>query len=488
MSSPSFESKVQKAYIWTTAGNMMKNVVGVGISIVLARLIGPKDYGLLGMALVFTGMMAQLQDAGIGQAVVYNREKTSELPLYFSLAAAIGGSLTAVTFFAAPIVAAFYHNPALIPILRVLSPTLLLGSVSSVSQGALIRDFSFRTTSLIELSGTAIGGVVGIVCALFGLGVWALVANVLVSLSFQMACLCYMVPPRFTTDWPLPRIKQLLRWGLPLTGGSLLWVVYENADTMVVGRMLGDIDVGLYGMAFRLATLVNSKLATILNRVSFPTFAAVQTDHPELVSHWYAITETLGLLTFPVSALVAVNAHDILLVLGAKWLPAAAPLQLLCVIGALKGLIATMTNCMAGIGRTDLSFRFYIANAIGLPIAFALGCHFGGITGVAVAWCIVMPVTFGWFLAKTARLVQASVLEYCLRLRFGLLVTLSCGVAMALAGSPMREGLPRLIVRAVIGVLGMCAGWWLNPLTRRMIETFLLDPLRRRRAAPSANL
>lgn len=481
MTTPQLARKITNAYVWTTFGNVVKNAAGFVIALVLAHLLGPKEYGLLGMAMVFTSILAMLQDFGVGQAVVYFQEERQALPLYFTAAAAVGGCLTALTFLLAPAMAAFYREPAITPVVRALSPILLFGSIYSVAQSALVREFDFRRVSLAELGGTLIGGASGIALAYAGFGVWALVANVLISLFLQMAAVSFFIRPRFTLRIDTTKLAKILRWGLPMTGGSLLWQGYENADYLVVGRMLGETPCGYYTLAFRLGTLVNSRVAAIINRVSFPTFSAVQRDHRELIGHWNSITERLGQIVFPLSALLAVNAHDVLLVvLGRKWLPAEVPLQLLCLVGALKPLVSTMGSCMFAIGQTRLSFRFCLTNAILLPVSFWAACRFAGINGVAAAWCIVSPLTFAWFLVRTVRLVNGSVREYARQLIPGIATT-ACGVAaMLLAGLPFASGFPRLAVRSAAGTIAILAAYWLHPPTRSLIQGFLLSRVRER--------
>ncbi len=473
MSGSTLEKKVSNAYLWTTAGTISKNLAGFCISMVLARLLGPQEYGLLGMAMVFTNILATLQDCGIGQAVVYYQEERSGLSLYFTAAAGIGAVLTFLAFLAAPLIAWFYHEPAITPVIRVLSSTLALGSLYSVAQGLLVREFDFRRLAVIELGSTMIAGATGILCALAGFGVWALVINVVFSGFMQMGAVCWLVRPKFTTRLDLVKLKSVLRWGLPFTGASVLWQLYDNSDYLVVGKMLGETAVGYYTMAFRTATLVNSRVATIINRVSFPTFSTVQGNYPELISHWNTITQRLGLMVVPLSAILVVNAHDFLLILGRKWLPAEVPLQLLCMLGVLKPLVSTMTNCMCAVGRTKLSFQYSLANAIILPLCFIVACRFFGVVGVAAAWCVVAPLIFVWFLVITVRYIHGSVRQYFAALEPGFAISAGCVAVMYLVRLGFQPGLVRLFVTGFAGGAATLAGYWMHPPTRTLVQELL---------------
>src|SRR3954453_16747730 len=212
--STSLSHSIRRAYAWTTVGNAAKNFAGFGISLVLAHLLGPQEFGLLSMAIVFTNILAMLQDCGIGQAVVYYQEEGKALDLYFTTAAALGAVLTVIAFVFAPWLAAFYKQPAVIPIIRVLSPTLFLGSLYSVAQGSLSRALNFRAIALIELISTVGAGLAGVVCALIGWGGWALVTNVVLSVTIQCVAVCWLVRPTFTARPDFAKLRRVFRWGM----------------------------------------------------------------------------------------------------------------------------------------------------------------------------------------------------------------------------------------------------------------------------------
>src|SRR5437868_8617339 len=168
MSNPSLSPKIRSAYRWSVAGNLFKHVVGVGISFLLARLLQPSDYGLIGMVLVFMGLVTTLQDLGFGQAVVYFDEEPSSYPTYFTVTFLMGLLLTLTGIALAPAVASFYHEPRLVPIVRIMSVNFVVTSLQTVSWGLLSKQFRFRELTIVETAGTIIAGSFGVALAALG--------------------------------------------------------------------------------------------------------------------------------------------------------------------------------------------------------------------------------------------------------------------------------------------------------------------------------
>ena len=450
--------KIRRAYFWTLVGNTLRHFGGFAISVLLARLLEPSDYGLIGMVLVVLSLLATFQDLGLGQAMVHFDEQRTTIPTYFTATVLVGSILTGAAILAAPAVAAFYHEPRLTLVLRVLSVTVLLISSYTISQAVLSKQFRFKELALIEACASLSAGGIGVFLAWRGAGVWSLVINLLLFNLFQTVALCALVPPRFTLRLDKPVLLRLLRYGLPLTGANLLHQFYDNADYLVVGRMVGPTPLGHYTQAFRLATLAHERIAALVNRVAFPSFAAMQKEPDRVVEHWFSVSRMVSLVNFPLLSFLFVNASDlILLILGRKWLPAAVPLRFLCVVGVLRSLVHIILHIQNALGQTRLRLWFSIANLVLLPVSFAIGCKLAGIKGVGIAWCVVYPVIWMIALLSVRRFLPFSFAGYFKRLRLPALTGALCIASMMLAGWPSQL-LSRLILRAAVGgaVAGAC--------------------------------
>jgi len=235
---------LRSAYMWTLGGNLAKSLVGFGLSILLAKLLQPSDYGLVGMVLVVISILTILLDLGLGKAVVYFTEEEASLPVCNTVTVASGIILTAVSFWSAPLVADFYKDARLTLLLRVLSVNLLLGSFRAVPLGKLIKHFRFREITILETMSGLSSGVIAVLLAWKGFGVWSLVVNLLLS-EFLLTALVYFAQPvGFTLHLPRDMLKRLLRWGLPFTGSALLWQFYDNADNSLSERCWGLLRSG----------------------------------------------------------------------------------------------------------------------------------------------------------------------------------------------------------------------------------------------------
>jgi lipopolysaccharide exporter len=297
-----------------------------------------------------------------------------------------------------------------------------------------------------------------------GFGAWSLVANILIGASLQTIVFCSVLKPRFSwrIDWAL--LRKVLAWGLPLTGGSLLWQFWENSDYLVVGKVLGPVALGQYTMAYRLATVANDKISSVVNRVSFPSFSAMQEELAQVVQHWFSLTRKLCFVTVPVLVALALNANDFIsIVLGSKWLPAASLVKVLCVMGALKSLSSINLNVLCARGRTDLVLYFSLLSAVLLPASFALGCHYASLMGVAVGWCIIYPIVSVFAIVKAAQLTRVRVRDYFHNLSAPAGVAALCLLSMLPISWFLPAGILRLAVRCGVGLAAFAVSMLLQP-------------------------
>jgi O-antigen/teichoic acid export membrane protein len=462
---------VKRAYAWTAAGNAVSSVLGIAISLVLARLLSPNDYGLIGMVIVFTSFLSAIQESGLGQAVIYfNDESPATLPTHYTVNIVTGVILAALTSAAAPGLAWFYDMPPLTLLAQVMSVTFIFNGFRAVSHGLLARQYLFRDLMVIDMKAGFTAAFLAVALAWFGFGVWSLVTNLVLSSFLQMVMVLKRVPPKWTfhPDWSC--IRRVVHWGAPLTGSSIAWRLYDNADYVVIGKMLGEHPLGIYTFAFRLATMVNDKIGSVVSRVSFVNFASLKNSRDEAAKHWHTLTKHVTLAVFPLLAALAVNAEDVIRVLvGEKWLASVQPMQFLCIVGALKSLTPITYNLLSGLGRTDLGFKFTLMNLVVLFPAFAAGCYFYGMTGVCLAWLIGYPPICAWIVWQGTRVTETPIGDYLSVLRFPVLTAAACMAAMFAAGAVLESGWVRLLLRCTVGLVCYVAALYINEPTRRQL-------------------
>ena len=460
--------KIRSAYAWTFVGNLVKQALALALSLLLARFLAPSDYGLVGMVLVLTNVLTTVQNLGISLAVVHFNDPESTFPTYYTATAVMGMLMTVMMYMSAPLIATFYSNTTLIPIIRALSFVLALAGLRSVSQALLAKTFDFQKLTIVESFAGIAAGVIAVILAANGWGVWSLVTNMLLSATLTTVIVLIQIPPRFT--WRMDRavLTKILRYGLPTTGTNILWKFYDNADYVIIGKLLGDGPLGMYTMAFRVATLVNEKVSAIVSRVSFTTFAALK-EHPEEgASHWLSLTNKVACINCALLALLATMAEDIVLViLGVKWAPAILPMRILCLVGAMKTLSAVTSSMLAATGRPAMVFRINVTNAVVLPAAFFVGCKVAGVIGVAVAWSIVLPITFGYMLYRATQIVQIPLSRYLGALKFPAAISAACILGSLPVVLYLDGGATRLALGSSLGALCGCVLLlrhpWLKP-------------------------
>ena len=448
-------TSVRAAYLWGGAGNIIKALLTFGLSVLLARLLDPSHYGLIGVVLAFVSILMVIQDAGFGQAVVYFDESEENLPTYYTVTALGGVAMALLTWAAAPALAWFYGMPELRKVAPVLGLCLVFASLTSIPQGLLMKELRFKVLSVVETTAGVTAGVIAVALAFRGAGVWSLVLNLVLSAAIHAAAVRRLKPGRFAWRLRPEVIRRVVRYGLPLTGSRLLWQIYLNSDALIIGKMLGSAPLGFYSYALRMARFLSERVFGIVSRVSFPSFASMKEDRERLVRHWFLLTELLGLIHFPAMLALAMNAEDFVLVLlGEKWLPAVLPLRLLCVAEAVRSVQVVIPQLVAAVGQTRTALHYNVLNAVVLPAAFAAGCHLGGLAGVGLVWMTAYPLLALRLLRQAAELTGAPLKGYWRCLRAPVLVTAACLAAMLPFEWLFGAGWTRLVARSAAG--GAC--------------------------------
>ncbi len=362
------------------------------ISILLARLLLPSDFGLVALAWVVVGFLDLINELGIGAALIQKKDLAPEdthTMFWLSSGAAIG--FYGLTYAIAPWIAMFFEKEALASLIRLLALTVILGGLRTIPFNMLTKELAFSKRSIAEFCSVVAGGGVSVTLALTGHGVWSLAYGTLT----QQGLLTILV---FTfTGWRPrgvfvgERAQGLLRFGTSIMSSRVLWYTYISSDAMIVGKLLGDKLLGYYSMAMQLSMLPMQKVTGIVNQVAFPVFSRLQDDRESLKTYFLKITRSVALLTFPtMMGLFLVSDSLIAMLLTDKWLPAVGIFKLLCVSGALKSIDAIIPNLLMAKGKPDTVIRYNSICLLTLPPAFLVGSQFG-LTGVGYAWIATYP-------------------------------------------------------------------------------------------------
>jgi len=411
------------------------------------------------MVLVFIGLLSTVQELGFGQAVVHFDEGSLNLATLFGATIVIGGLSTILLFALSPLISSFYHESRLTPVLHVLSLTLLLTGIQSVPNSLLAKTFRFKALAIRDSLPTFAAAGIALVMAYKGFGVWSLVTNMVLSAGLQTVLAIWMVPIKLSVRVDRKALKRALDYGLPLMSAILIQQICDNADYLVVGKMMGATALGYYALAFRLATLAHEKIGVIVNRIAFPSFAAMQGDHISVVEHWLSVSRAISFLNFPLLSFLFLNARDLILLLfGEKWMPVISPLRYLCVVGILRGLLTVTLHLLNALGHTKATLLLSAAGLVLLPGSFIVGCALGGITGVGIAWCVAYPILLVIVLLKVKTLIDFSLLDYITNLRQPGFIAAGILIVTGPLGWLSFTPLWRLCLRGIVSAV-ICLVW-----------------------------
>lgn len=444
---------------WTTGAQIGRQVLQFVISVILARLLTPQDFGLVGMIVVFTGFAALFGELGFSAALI-QKETLEErhLSSIFWLNILTGLILTVLIMAAAPLIAAFYNEPRLVPLTALVALNFAVNPLNMVQLAALRRNMAFRQLTLVEISAATGAGAVAVTLALTGFGVWSLAWQQLVGSGLMASGLW------LTTGWR-PRllfdrtaVKELLGFSSNLLGFNVFNYWVRNGDNMLIGKFLGGSELGIYTRAYSTMLLPLSQVSSVLSRVMFPALSKVQQDKARVKGIYLRAIATIALLTFPMMlGLLVVADHFVLALYGPQWAAVIPILQIFCLLGMLQSLGTTVGWIYTSQGRTDWMFRWGIGAGIILIASIVIGVWIGTVQAVAICYALTSGLILLYpSFAIPGKLIDMSFFEVVQAVAgiFG------CAAAMALlvwgVGWRLPAGWPHwayLAVQVPVGVI-----------------------------------
>jgi len=390
----SLRSQALSGLRWSASVRLASQVFTWAITLVVIRLLTPADYGLLAMATVFVSFLAMFSELGLGAAVVQKADVDHHLlKRVFGVVLVIHFSLAALLALAAPLIAAFYAEPKVVPVIRVLSLQFIVAAFAVIPDAQLQRRMEFRNRSLLDLSGTIIASFTTLTMAFAGAGVWALVMGSLLSQIWKTIGINWLSPFMHWPNFSVKEMRPLLRFGGHITAAQVFWMFYLQVDVLICAKLLGNEVLGFYSVAMQLATLPSQRISGLINQVAFPAFSRMQQDPHKIGENILIGTRILSFFAFPVLWGISSVAPEIIkIMLGAKWLPAVVPLQVLALIIPLRMVGNFLQTAVQGIGRTDIVLQNAIWGAVIAPLAFFAGARWGGLLGLSLAWLVVSPL------------------------------------------------------------------------------------------------
>ena len=389
---------------WSGVSVIGREACRVVFTVALARMVGPEAFGIVAQAVVYIGIVGLLLDQGFSSALIQRPRLSDDMAgAVVTVNLAVGALLTAVTVAVAPAWAAFMDSPELTAVLAVLACSMFIRALAITPRALLLRGMHFRKIGIADISGAAVGGILGVVAAALGAGYWALVVQI-VTTDLVMALVLFLVGAGSRPNLHLRRLREIAGFSWrAFAAGILINSVSRNIDNLLVGRFHGPQQLAFYGLAYRLLLLPVQLATTTIGAVLFPAFSRLADDLNALRTEMARATRALATLALPGMALVAASAPQVvLLVFGPQWIPAVPIVQILATVGALQAVYQpTTTPLVLGLGHARLNLRLAWLITVLATVGIVAGLPFGA-QGVAIGYtaatALLIPVE--WFIRR----------------------------------------------------------------------------------------
>lgn len=366
MSTESLKQKTTKGLFWSSVERFSNQGMSFLFSVILARMLAPSDFGIIAMITIFFAVAQSFVDSGFSNALVRKtdrREEDFSTCFYFNIGVGIIAYI--VLFLIAPLVANFYNQPILSPIIRITGLGVVLNSLCVVQQALFTIRIDFKSQAKVTLSATIISGIVGVVLAYLEYGVWALVWQGVVMSLVRMGLLWLMSKWRPKTGFSKDSFHYLFGYGSKLLASGLLDTIYNNIYPIVIGKFYSPAQLGNYSRALSFAQLPSSNITGILQRVTFPVLSTIQDDIPRLQTNYRRLLKLSAFIVFPLMMGLAAMAFPLIrVVLTPKWEGCSLYLQIICFALMWYPIHAINLNLLQVKGRSDLFLRLEIIKKI----------------------------------------------------------------------------------------------------------------------------
>ncbi|MCB0530688.1 MAG: lipopolysaccharide biosynthesis protein [Lewinellaceae bacterium] len=377
--SKSLSERSLAAIVWVLIDKLGGSVINFVVTIVLARLLSPEDFGLVAMVMVFFELSAVFVESGFSTALI--REKTiSELDksttFIFNLVVSV--ILYGVLFLCAPYIASFFDQSLLTPIIRVLGLSLIVNSFGIVQNSVLTQEINFKALTIVRFIATVVSGACATFLAFQGWGVWALVVRFVLNDLMSTVFLWVITRWRPTMQFSVASFKRLFGFGSKILAAGLLDKFYTHVYKLLIGKFFAAATLGFYTQANNFTMMVINTLFRTVHSVTYPVLSKLQDDVEKLKVGYRKILQLCSFVIIPALVVLGVLAEPVIVTLvGEKWLPSVPMLQLLCLSGLTYHFSSINLNMLLVLGRSDLSLKLEVIKKVNITIAIVVGLQFG---------------------------------------------------------------------------------------------------------------
>ncbi|MBK8805101.1 MAG: lipopolysaccharide biosynthesis protein [Bacteroidales bacterium] len=362
----SLKLKAVNGVIWNSIETIGNQLIQFLITILLARILLPEDFGVIGLLLIFSELSRVIQESGFTQALIRkNNVSQSEFSSIFFFNILISLALYLLLYFSSPLIAEFYNFPELTSIARVSFLAILINSFGIVQNAIVVKELKFKILAKRTITANFLAGIISVLLAYFGFGVWALVFQIVFA-SFLRVLLLWIM-----TNWMPSKIlnfklvKEIYRFSLNLLISGIFDVIVSNIQSLLIGKFYSRADLGFYSQASRMQRIPSATLTSIAKNVSYPILVKVQDSDEQLKKGYKEIIEISFFIVFPIMIfLLTIGENLIIFLLSDKWIESVDYFRILCIVGAIYPLYSINLNIFLVKGNSKMFLKTGIVKRI----------------------------------------------------------------------------------------------------------------------------
>lgn len=448
------EKKILTNFIWRFAERCGSQIVTFVVSVVLARILAPSDYGTITLVTVFTTILQVFVDSGLGTALVQKKDADDldfSSVFYFNCALCL--VLYLGMFAAAPLIAKFYENTELVPIIRVISLTVVVSGLKNVQQAYVSRNMQFKRFFYSSIGGVVFSAVLGIALAKAGCGVWALVAQQLSNVAINTAILWITVKWRPKKMFSRERLKGLLSFGWKLLVSALLDTGYSNLRNLIIGKVYSTADLAYYDQGDKFPKVIVTNINTSIDSVLLPSMSSEQDDRERVKNMTRRAIKTSTYIMAPLMMGLAFCAEPVVtLVLTEKWLPCVPFLRIFCITYMFWPVHTANLNAIKAMGHSDWFLKLEIIKAVFCLAALLATVNFG-VTAIAYSALFTSAASQIINAWPNKKLLGYGYLEQVRDFAPGILLAVAMGVCVYFIGCIPLPTAVTLVIQVVSGAV-----------------------------------
>lgn len=440
MAAEGFKNKLLSALGWSAALKLGFQALSWVMTLAVIRVLSPDDYGLMAISQAIMAFMLGFANMGLGDALLQREDTPQHLVAYaFGLLLLVSGALTLALASAAYPIASWYGDPRLIPLIQLSSLGFVFNALVLLPRTMLQKRMLMRPIFVADLSSGLAGAIITMGLAFTGHGVWSLLLGWLAANVVRVVA-CAAIGARYYV-WPrlnIRAVRPLLGFGMYATLEYTAFMLITTADVLIVSRVLGAAEVGVYTVVLNFAALPLTKVAPIVNSIAFPAFAMVQGNKAEARFYLLKALRIMAVLVVPIFFGIAATAPEVVnLVFGPGWAAARPLLPILSLALTFRAMLILLPNYLSGIGDPKAAFWCTGAGALIFPVAVLVGCQWG-LWGACWAWLASYPLVFAieaWIAARRGSFPLSAILAAPIQ-------PIVAGIVMVAAVTAVRLAVP----------------------------------------------